>query len=240
MIDNIHHILNILSNLIIITKKSRHFAKMIHFYYFKIFFLITLSFLSCDEKKKKEADTMNQVLKIPLDEGKWKKAFFAGGCFWCMEAPFDKRQGVKSTISGYAGGTESNPTYAEVSSGRTGHTEVVMVEYDSNKVTYKELLEIFWMNINPTQKNGQFYDIGYQYRTAIFYLNEMEKKLAEESKLELEKSKRFKDPIVTEIVQIKEFWKAEAYHQDYYLKNPVHYYRYRKGSGRDSFLKKYW
>ena len=168
------------------------------------------------------------------------KAIFAGGCFWCMEPPFDKTDGVIATISGYTGGTKLNPTYEEVSGGRTGHAEAVQVEYDPKKVSYEKLLDVFWHNVDPTQKDGQFCDHGNQYRTAIFVANDEQKKLAEASKAALMKSKPFKGDIVTEIVPATTFYPAEDYHQDYYLKNPVRYKFYRTGCGRDARLKELW
>jgi peptide-methionine (S)-S-oxide reductase len=168
------------------------------------------------------------------------KAIFAGGCFWCMEPPFDKLPGVISTISGYVGGQKRNPTYEEVSAGTTGHTEAVQVVYDPKKVSYQKLLEVFWRNIDPTVKNRQFCDVGTQYRSGIFYQEQEQKRLAEESRAALEKSKPFKDPIVTEITLATEFWPAEEYHQDYYLKNPLRYAYYRAGCGRDARLKQLW
>jgi len=168
------------------------------------------------------------------------KAVFAGGCFWCMEGPFDKLAGVISTTSGYAGGHKKNPTYEEVSSGSTGHTEAVQVLYDPKKVSYQKLLEVFWRNIDPTAKNRQFCDAGSQYRSGIFYLDAEQKRLAEESRAALAKSKPFKEPIVTEITAAAEFWPAEEYHQDYYLKNPLRYSYYRTGCGRDARLKQLW
>ncbi len=169
-----------------------------------------------------------------------EKATFAGGCFWCMEPPFDKLDGVISTTSGYTGGNEKMPTYERVSSGKTGHFEAIEIVYDPEKVTYDKLLEVFWKNIDPTQANGQFADIGMQYRTAIFYHDENQKKLAMESKEKLDKSGRFEKSIVTEILPAEEFYPAEDYHQDYYLKNPIRYKYYRFGSGRDQFLNKTW
>ena len=168
------------------------------------------------------------------------KATFAGGCFWCMEAPFDKLPGVISTTSGYIGGQVKNPTYEQVSSGRTGHTEAVQVEYDASKVSYEKLLEVFWANIDPTVKNAQFCDHGTQYRTGIFYQGDDQRKLAEASKVALQKSKPFKADIVTEITLAGEFYRAEDYHQDYYQKNPVRYKLYRNGCGRDARLKELW
>ena len=168
------------------------------------------------------------------------KAIFAGGCFWCMEPPFDKLTGVLSTTSGYVGGQKRNPAYEEVSAGTTGHTEAVQVVYDPKKISYQKLLEVFWRNIDPTAKNRQFCDVGEQYRSGIFYRDQEQKRLAEESRAALEKSKPFKDPIVTEITLVTEFWPAEEYHQDYYLKNPLRYAYYRAGCGRDARLKQLW
>jgi len=166
------------------------------------------------------------------------KATFAGGCFWCMEPPFDKLDGVISTISGYAGGKKKNPTYEEVSAGNTGHAEVVQITYDPKKITYEKLLEVFWRNVDPLTPNRQFCDVGSQYRTAIFYHDETQKRLAEESKKAL--GKRFKEPIVTEIVAASEFYPAEDYHQDYYTKNPLRYKYYRYNCGRDQRLEALW
>lgn len=168
------------------------------------------------------------------------KATFAGGCFWCMEAPFDVLPGVISTTSGYIGGTKKNPTYQEVSSGRTGHAEAVQVVYDPKKVSYDKLLEVFWRNIDPTVKDQQFCDVGSQYRTGIFYHDEVQKKAAEASKAVLQKSKPFKGDLLTEITAATEFTPAEDYHQDFYIKNPTRYKFYRAGCGRDSRLKELW
>jgi methionine-S-sulfoxide reductase len=174
------------------------------------------------------------------DDGKLQKATFAGGCFWCMEPPFDKLDGVVSTTSGYTGGKEENPAYTAVASGSTGHAEAIQVLFDPEKVSYEELLEAFWQNIDPTQKDGQFVDRGRQYRTAIFYHNEDQKRLALASKAGIEKSGRFRGAIVTEIVPAGPFYRAEDYHQDYYKKNPFRYKQYRMGSGRDHFLDGTW
>ena len=168
------------------------------------------------------------------------KATFAGGCFWCMEPPYDKLDGVVATISGYIGGQKPNPTYQEVTTGRTGHTEAVEVEYDPKKVSYEKLLEVFWKNIDPTQKDGQFCDHGSQYRSGVFVHNDEQKRLAEASKAALAKSKPFKGEIVTEITPATTFYRAEEYHQDYYIKNPIRYTYYRTGCGRDERLKKVW
>lgn len=167
-------------------------------------------------------------------------ATFAGGCFWCVEHAFDEVGGVVSTTSGYVGGHKKKPTYKQVSAGGTGHAEAVQVVYDPKKVSYAELLRVFWRNIDPTTPNKQFCDTGSQYRSAIFYHNEMQKRLAEESKRTLDKSKPFKEPIVTEITTASEFYVAEDYHQDYYLKNPIRYKIYRYGCGRDRRLMELW
>jgi peptide methionine sulfoxide reductase msrA/msrB len=175
--------------------------------------------------------TGNRTLKI---------ATFAGGCFWCSEADFEKIPGVAKVISGYTGGTEENPTYEEVSSGTTGHVEAIQVYYDPEKVNYEKLLQVFWRHIDPTDGGGQFVDRGPQYGTAIFYHDEEQKKAAEKSKEELAKSGKFGKPIVTPILKFTRFYEAEDYHQDYYRKNPLRYTYYRHGSGRDPFLEKVW
>ncbi|MDH3443875.1 MAG: peptide-methionine (S)-S-oxide reductase MsrA [Deltaproteobacteria bacterium] len=166
------------------------------------------------------------------------KATFAGGCFWCMEPPYDKLDGVFSTTSGYTGGQAKNPTYQEVSGGTTGHAESVQITYDPKKITYEKLLEVFWRNVDPLTANRQFCDAGSEYRTAIFYHDDMQKKLAEKSKAEIQK--RFKEPVVTEIAAVGEFYRAEEYHQDYYTKNPIRYKVYRFGCGRDRRLNELW
>jgi peptide methionine sulfoxide reductase msrA/msrB len=167
-----------------------------------------------------------------------KKAIFAGGCFWCMEKPFEALAGVISVTSGYTGGSTENPTYDNYASG--GHLEAVEIVYDPTKITYNQLLDVFWRQIDPTDPNGQFADRGTAYSTAIYYVDAEQKRLAEESKRNLEQSKVFDKPIVTPILQASTFYKAEAYHQDYYKKNPSRYQLYRSGSGRDKFLKKTW
>ena len=167
-------------------------------------------------------------------------ATFAGGCFWCMESPFDKLDGVVSVTVGYTGGSKANPTYEQVSAGSTGHAESVQLKYDPGKVGYAKLLEVFWHNIDPVTPNAQFCDHGNQYRSAIFYQDEEQKRLAEASKAELAKSGRFKQPIVTEIVPASTFWPAEDYHQHYYLKNPLRYKFYRTSCGRDRRLEELW
>ena len=174
-------------------------------------------------------------------EKKSATAIFAGGCFWCMEQPFDVLDGVISTTSGYTGGMRLNPTYEQVSSGSTGHTEAVRIEYDPAKVSYEKLLYVFWRNIDPLTANAQFCDHGTQYRSGIYPLDDEQRRLAEASKAELEKSGRFKSAkIVTEIVPAAQFWPAEDYHQDYYRKNPLRYQFYRAGCGRDARLQALW
>lgn len=167
-------------------------------------------------------------------------ATFAGGCFWCMEGPFDELPGVMETISGYTGGRKVNPTYEEVSSGSTGHAESVRVIYDPKKVSYEKLLEVFWHNIDPTVKDRQFCDTGTQYRTAIFYHDDEQRRAAEASKRRIEQTKPFKEAIVTPIEMAGPFYPAEDYHQDFYRKNPVRYRLYRTGCGRDARLKELW
>ncbi len=171
----------------------------------------------------------------PLD-----KATFAGGCFWCMTPPFEKLDGVKEVISGYTGGHTVNPTYEDVTSETTGHLESVEIMYDPAMVSYKKLLDVFWRQIDPTDAGGQFVDRGPSYMSAIFYHNEEQKRLAEESKKDLERSGRFNKPIVTEIRPAGPFYRAEEYHQDYWKKNPIRYKFYRYNSGRDQYLKKVW
>jgi peptide-methionine (S)-S-oxide reductase len=178
--------------------------------------------------------------QAPAEPAQGAVATFAGGCFWCMEPPFDHIKGVISTTSGYTGGSKPNPTYREVSAGRTGHAEAVEVAYDPTKVSYAELLRVFWRNVDPLTKNAQFCDHGNQYRTAIFVHGPEQRRLAEASKRELENSGRFKSPIVTEIVDAGPFYKAEEYHQDYYKKNPLSYKFYRWNCGRDQRLKQLW
>jgi peptide-methionine (S)-S-oxide reductase len=169
-----------------------------------------------------------------------EKATFAGGCFWCMEHPFDSLDGVVSVTSGYTGGTKKNPTYQEVSAGGTGHAESVQIVYDPARIGYRKLLEVFWHNIDPTTSNRQFCDAGNQYRSAVFYHDGEQKKLAEESKRELERTKTFQGSVVTEISPASEFYPAEDYHQQYYKKNPVRYKFYRYNCGRDQRLKELW
>ena len=169
-----------------------------------------------------------------------RKATFAGGCFWCVEADFGKVHGVIEVISGYTGGYKDNPTYEEVSAGGTGHVEAIQLFYDPETVSYEELLDVFWRHIDPSDPDGQFVDRGPQYRSVIFYHDDEQKRLAEESKSELERSGRFDKPITTEIVKFTTFYRAEDYHQDYHETNELRYKFYRRNSGRDRFLKKVW
>jgi peptide methionine sulfoxide reductase msrA/msrB len=186
----------------------------------------------------KTTDASDQAVDTQAEN--FEKATFAGGCFWCMEAPFEKVDGVTQVISGYAGGHVADPTYEQVSSGSTGHLESIEVTYDAKKVSYERLLDIFWHQIDPTDAGGSFVDRGNQYRSAIFYHNEEQKHLAEESKKRLNESGRFNKPIATEIIKYEVFYPAEEYHQDYYKKNPIRYKYYRYNSGRDQYLKKVW
>jgi len=169
-----------------------------------------------------------------------QKAIFAAGCFWCTEEAFEKVPGVVSAVSGYTGGTVKNPSYEQVSSGRTGHAEAVEVTFDPAKVTYEQLLDVFWVNHDPTVSNRQFCDSGSQYRPAIFYLNDEQKRLAEASKAKWEKMRPFKQPILTEITKAGPFYPAEDYHQDYYKKNPLQYRFYVTGCGRYQRLDSLW
>jgi peptide-methionine (S)-S-oxide reductase len=168
------------------------------------------------------------------------KAYFAGGCFWCMEEAFEKVEGVLSATSGYMGGTVANPSYEDVSSGRTGHAESVEVVYDPAKVSYQKLLEAFWRNVDPITPNAQFCDHGSQYRSAIFYQTDEEKRASDTSKQAIEQSKRFTEPIVTQIVMASHFYSAEEYHQDFYKKNPVRYKFYKYSCGRAQRLEELW
>jgi peptide methionine sulfoxide reductase msrA/msrB len=175
---------------------------------------------------------------LAIGQTKYDTATFAGGCFWCMEPPFEKLKGVSDVVSGYMGGTGKNPTYEDYAS--KGHIEVVQIKYDPSIISYNTLLDVLWRQINPTDAGGQFVDRGPQYRSAIFYHNEEQENLAEKSKAELQKSGKFDKPIVTEILKASTFYKAEDYHQDYYKKNPIRYKYYRSRSGRDEYLEKIW
>ena len=178
---------------------------------------------------------------VPAGAGRQlSRATFAGGCFWCMEAPFEALDGVVSVTSGYTGGSKENPTYEEVSSGRTGHAEAVQVVYDPAKISYERLLNVYWRNVDPTDRTGQFCDRGSQYRPAIFVHDETQRKLAEASKAALGKTKPFAAPVVVDIVPASAFWPAEEYHQKYHSKNPIRYRYYRTGCGRDARLRELW
>ena len=176
----------------------------------------------------------------PQEAPELATATFAGGCFWCMEPPFDKLDGVVSTTSGYTGGHLDNPSYEQVSSGGTGHTEAVEVIYDPAKVSYEKLLEVFWVNIDPTDAKGQFCDRGSQYRSGIFYNSEEQQKLAEASKQKIDASGRLPKTVVTEVTEATTFYRAEEYHQDYYQRHAFRYKLYRRGCGRDRVLEKLW
>jgi peptide methionine sulfoxide reductase msrA/msrB len=184
--------------------------------------------------KKQESDRKVSQLAV-LDT-----ATFAGGCFWCVEAPYEKLHGVVDVVSGYSGGNEINPTYHDVSRGLTGHTESVQIIYDPYVISYAQLLDVFWKNIDPTDGSGSFHDRGSQYRSAIFYHNDHQKFLAELTIKKIDSLEIFPAPIVTEINAYEKFYRAEDYHQDFYKNNPVRYNSYRKGSGRDDFIKKVW
>jgi len=211
------------------------------FFAFFVFLIITAAFAVGFQGSDKYS-TENKGERTIMNErhGSLRTATFAGGCFWCVESDFEKVDGVAEVISGYTGGQKVNPTYEEVSAGGTGHVEAVQVLYDPQKVSYKDLLDVFWRHVDPTDPGGQFVDRGQQYRTAIFYQDEEEKRLAEESKRELEASKRFDKPVVTEILPLNGFYRAEEYHQDYYKTHALRYKYYRWNSGRDQFLKKVW
>lgn len=169
-----------------------------------------------------------------------EKATFAGGCFWCMVKPFDSYEGIHSVISGYTGGELENPTYEQVCTNKTGHKEAVQITFNPEVFPYEQLVQLFWMQIDPTDAGGQFFDRGSSYETAIFFHSEEQKEVAEASKRELEASGKFASPIVTPIIKATTFYPAETYHQDYYKKNPAHYERYQVGSGRAGFTQKVW
>ncbi len=220
-------------------KAEVRFMKTLIYIAVSLFFMLGVVLFLIMGNKRSEA--IQQGVK--MDTGKEESlgvATFAGGCFWCTQADFEKRPGVVKVISGYTGGSKENPTYAEVSSGTTGHVEAVQVYYDSSRITYEELLDYFWKHVDPTDAGGQFVDRGSQYRSVIFYHDEEQKRLAEKSKEALDESGRFNKPIVTEILKFTKFYKAEDYHQDYYKTHPLKYKFYRYESGRDQFLAKVW
>ncbi|MCF8419334.1 MAG: peptide-methionine (S)-S-oxide reductase MsrA [Melioribacteraceae bacterium] len=200
--------------------------------------LALIFFIACSEGNTQDMKKNNSPMSSY--SGKYDTATFAGGCFWCMEAPFENITGVKEVNSGYSGGMEDNPTYKEVSSGSTGHKESVQVIYDPAIISYAELLDIYWKQFDPTDSGGSFYDRGSQYESAIFYHNERQKMLAEESKNRLDKSGIFDSPIVTKIEEFTAFYPAEENHQDYAEKNPLRYENYKKGSGREAFIMGVW
>mgnify|MGYP001452403071 CR=1 FL=1 len=199
----------------------------------KLVAILSLVFVGC-------VTTVVDVEESAELKSDYKVAYFAGGCFWCMEPPFDELEGVITTIVGYMGGDVENPTYEMVSTGASGHAEVVEITYDSNVITYEDLLKVYWRNIDPTALNYQFNDYGSQYRTEIFYLNEEQKNSAIRSKEDLEASGKFIDPVVTAVSKAEEFYIAEEYHQDFYMKNNLRYGVYKKASGREVFFKQVW
>jgi len=206
-----------------------------------IMVMLALVTSACSQTdKKKEMEDSKMKMETMSSSGKEEVATIAGGCFWCIEAPFEKVQGVTKVVSGYAGGTEPDPTYSEVSSGKTGYREAVQVYYDPLVISYAEILDIFWRQFDPTDEDGSFADRGFQYTSAIFYHDEDQKMLAEKSKEVLDNSGKFDKPIVTPIIKFTTFYPAEDYHQDFYKKDPDRYYSYRKGSGRDTFIMKTW
>ncbi len=205
-----------------------------------LIFMVGAVLLFLTGNQRSEAVQKGMKTDMGKEEMKLQTATFAGGCFWCTQADFEKLSGVVKVISGYTGGTKENPTYVEVSSGKTGHVEAIQVYYDPNKITYEELLDYFWKHVDPTDAGGQFVDRGSQYRSVIFFHDEEQKRLAEKSKEALNKSGRFNKPIVTEILKFTKFYEAEDYHQDYYKTHALKYKYYRYASGRDQFLEKVW
>jgi len=201
--------------------------------------LLVLSFIlsSCSNAN---AHNDRENITMSKQNEKVEKATFAGGCFWCMEHPFEKLAGVIEVISGYTGGYKINPTYEAVSSGGTGHLEAIQITYDPDKTTYQKLLDVYWKQIDPTDAGGSFADRGSQYKSAIFYHNDEQKNLAEISKENLDKSGRYENPIVVEVLKYSKFYEAEKYHQNYYKKSPLKYKYYRYHSGRDQYLQKIW
>lgn len=202
--------------------------------------ILLISFLILSQTGISMTNAESEIKNNNVRADKYEKATFAGGCFWCMQPPFDKLNGVISTSVGYTGGPKDDPTYEEVCSGTTGHAEAIEIVYDPQKVSYEKLLDVFWKNIDPTTLNAQFADRGSQYRTAIFYHNERQKNVAEASKEKLEKSGKFAKPIVTEISHAKTFYNAEEYHQKYYKKSSYRYKMYKYGSGRSQYLEDVW
>jgi peptide methionine sulfoxide reductase msrA/msrB len=216
------------------------FMKALLYIAMSLFFMIGAVLFFMMENQRSEAVQKTAKVDTGKQEMNLQTATFAGGCFWCTESDFEKLPGVVKVISGYTGGTKENPTYDEVSSGTTGHVEAVQVYYDPTKITYEELLDYFWRHVDPTDASGQFVDRGSQYRSAIFYHDEEQRRLAEKSKEVLSKSGKFNKPIVTEILKFNKFYGAEDYHQDYYKTHALKYKFYRYASGRDQFLEKVW
>ena len=203
-------------------------------------FFLSLFMASCSLLPPDSQDIQKKMDIIHDYKGETQEAIFAGGCFWCTESDFEKLSGVVAVISGYTGGDVENPTYKQVSSGTTGHIESIMVIFDPTVITYRKLVDHLWRVIDPTDAGGQFVDRGYQYSSAIFYMNEEQKRIAQESKKAIEESRRFDKPIITPIIPAEPFYPAEEYHQDYYKKNPIRYRYYRGGSGRDDFIESIW
>lgn len=201
--------------------------------------VLSVSLFSCSEAKNTKEDTSYEDLEEEF-VGPVELATFAGGCFWCIEAPFEGIDGIVSVVSGYSGGKEKNPTYADVSAGKTSHKEAVQITYNPEVISYSELVDIFWQQFDPTDAGGSFYDRGSQYESAIFFHNATQKQVAESSKKRLDQSGKFNKSVITPILKFDSFYPAEDYHQDYYKKNPNEYYAYRRGSGRDAFIAKHW
>ena len=214
-------------------KKLNVFTVLCVLPFFAVFLLLPVGACNQSNSKAKREN-------VQTSSSKRAKAIFAGGCFWCMEKPFDQVEGVISTVSGYTGGNKTNPTYKEVSAGTTGHTEAIQIEFDPSKVDYSKLLEVYWVNVDPTKNDRQFCDVGTQYRPEIFPTDASQRQKAEASLKEITKSKSFKEPIVVDITDASTFYPAEDYHQDYYEKNPIRYKYYRHNCGRDARLKELW
>lgn len=210
-----------------------HYSKIILTVVLSYFSLMACSASNPDEKKKEE-------VAVEDYKGKTELATFAGGCFWCIEAPFEGIDGIFSVVSGYSGGKEKNPTYSQVSGGRTSHKEAVQVTFDPDVISYAEIIDIFWQQFDPTDDGGSFFDRGSQYESAIFFHNNQQKVVAEASKKRLDFSGIFDKPIVTPVIKFTNFYPAEEYHQDYYRKSPREYKAYRTGSGRDRFINQHW
>lgn len=209
-----------------------------------LLFLVMIQVFSTSIVGCSQAENGKEKIKTYVEEeqyaGPSQLATFAGGCFWCIEAPFEGIPGIISVVSGYSGGKEKNPTYDEVAGGKTTHRESVQIKFNPDIISYSELLDIFWQQFDPTDEGGSFYDRGFQYTSAVFYHDKLQKETAEVSIKRLDKSGVFGKSIVTPVIKFSNFYPAEDYHQDYYKKNPTEYYAYRKGSGRDAFIAKHW